>query len=188
MVAAGVAVLPETAAWLAVAEAHRDRAHGTADAEQWAAIATRFDRLDLPYFAAIARYHEADARLRSRSGHQQAAAAARRALDTADRLGAAPLAERLRLLAQRGRLDLTPSPAPARAAVDPLQSLGISAREAEVLRLLGLGRTNRQIGAELYISEKTASVHVTHLLRKLGVTNRVEASAIAQRLERPADH
>jgi DNA-binding NarL/FixJ family response regulator len=56
-----------------------------------------------------------------------------------------------------------------------------------VLRLLGLGRTNRQIGDELYISEKTASVHVTHLLRKLGVTNRIEASAIAQRLERSTD-
>ena len=70
--------------------------------------------------------------------------------------------------------------------VDPLQALGISAREAEVLRLLGLGRTNRQIADELYISEKTASVHVTHLLRKLGVANRIEASAIAQRLEQTA--
>lgn len=52
-----------------------------------------------------------------------------------------------------------------------------------MLRLLGLWRTNRQIADQLYISDKTASVHVTHLLRKLGVANRVEASAIAQRLE-----
>jgi DNA-binding NarL/FixJ family response regulator len=92
----------------------------------------------------------------------------------------------VRLLAQRGRLDLTKSPTPATAVIDPLQELGISAREAEVLRLLGVGRTNRQIANELYISEKTASVHVTHLLRKLGVANRIEASAIAQRLEPPA--
>ena len=139
-----------------------------------------------PIPAAIARYHEADARLRSRSGHQRAAAAARSALATAEQLGAAPLAEQVRLLAQRGRLDLTESPEPAAPVVDPLQELGISAREAEVLRLLGLGRTNRQIADELYISEKTASVHVTHLLRKLGVANRIEASAIAQRLEPPA--
>ena len=55
-----------------------------------------------------------------------------------------------------------------------------------MLRLLALGRTNRQIADELYISDKTASVHVTHLLRKLGVATRVEASAIAQRLEPPA--
>ena len=89
----------------------------------------------------------------------------------------------MRLLAQRGRLDLTDSSEPAAATVDPLRALGISAREAEVLRLLGLGRTNRQIADELYISEKTASVHVSHLLRKLGVANRMEASAIAQRLE-----
>ena len=156
------------------------------DADQWADVADRFDALAVPYHAAIARYHEADARLRSRSGHQQAAAAAAAALATAEQLGATPLAEQVRLLAQRGRLDLTESPEPAAAEPDPLQALGISAREAEVLRLLGLGRTNRQIANELYISEKTASVHVTHLLRKLGVANRIEASAIAQRLEPPA--
>lgn len=51
-----------------------------------------------------------------------------------------------------------------------------------MLRLLALGRTNRQIGRELFISEKTASVHVTHLLRKLNVTSRIEAASIAQRL------
>ncbi len=43
------------------------------------------------------------------------------------------------------------------------------------------GRTNREIGAELYVSEKTASVHVSNILRKLGVTSRVEAAAVAQR-------
>ncbi len=183
LVANGVATLPEAAAWQLVARAHHARAHGHSEPDQWSDIADRFDALALPYPAAFARYHEADARLRNRSGHQQAVTAARTALATAEQLGATPLAEQVRLLAQRGRLDLTESPRPAATAPDPLQALGISAREAEVLRLLGLGRTNRQIANELYISEKTASVHVTHLLRKLGVTNRVEASAIAQRLE-----
>jgi DNA-binding CsgD family transcriptional regulator len=185
-VAAGVAALPDSAALLALAQAHHARAHGRSNADQWADVADSFDVLAWPYEAAIARYHEADARLRSRSGHQQAAAAARTALATAEQLGATPLADQVRLLAQRGRLDLTESPKPAAVAVDPLQELGISAREAEVLRLLGVGRSNRQIANELYISEKTASVHVTHLLRKLGVANRIEASAIAQRLEPPA--
>jgi DNA-binding CsgD family transcriptional regulator len=50
-----------------------------------------------------------------------------------------------------------------------------------MLRLLGAGRTNAQIGAELYISPRTAGVHVTRILRKLGVTNRVQAAAIAER-------
>ena len=182
-VADGAVVMPEAAAWSMVAEAHHARAHGHSDADQWADIADRFEALAVPYPAAIARYHEADARLRSRSGRERAATAARAALATAERLGAMPLADQVRLLAQRGRLDLTESPEPTVVEVDPLQALGISAREAEVLRLLDLGRTNRQIANELYISEKTASVHVTHLLRKLGVANRVEASAIAQRLE-----
>jgi DNA-binding NarL/FixJ family response regulator len=58
---------------------------------------------------------------------------------------------------------------------------GLTGRELAVLRLLGAGRTNTQIGAELYISPKTAGVHVTNILRKLGVTNRVQAAALAER-------
>jgi DNA-binding CsgD family transcriptional regulator len=50
-----------------------------------------------------------------------------------------------------------------------------------VLRLAAAGHTNAQIGAELYISAKTASVHVTSILRKLGVTGRVQAAALAER-------
>jgi DNA-binding NarL/FixJ family response regulator len=68
------------------------------------------------------------------------------------------------------------------ATPDRLSQLGVSPREREVLELLAVGRTNRQIAEELYISEKTASVHVTHLLRKLGVASRVEAGAFAQGL------
>jgi DNA-binding NarL/FixJ family response regulator len=49
------------------------------------------------------------------------------------------------------------------------------------LQLLAAGRTNAQIGAELYISPKTASVHVTGILRKLGVSNRVQAATLAER-------
>jgi DNA-binding CsgD family transcriptional regulator len=182
-VANGATVMPEAAAWQLFAEANHARAHGRSDADQWADAADRFEALTLPHPAAMARFHEADALLRDRGRRQRAAVAARTALATAERLGAAPLTDQIRLLAQRGRLDLAESPEPNVVDPDPLQALGISAREAEVLRLLGVGRTNRQIADELYISEKTASVHVTHLLRKLGVANRMEASTIAQRLE-----
>jgi DNA-binding NarL/FixJ family response regulator len=85
----------------------------------------------------------------------------------------------VRQLIQRARLDLAPTP----TAPEPAAGLDITAREAEVLKLLVSGRTNREIGKALFISEKTASVHVSHLLRKLGVSNRVEAAAVAQRLE-----
>jgi DNA-binding NarL/FixJ family response regulator len=60
--------------------------------------------------------------------------------------------------------------------------LGLTSREAEVLSLVAVGRTNREIGAELYVSEKTASVHVSNILRKLGVASRIEAAAVAQRV------
>ena len=54
-----------------------------------------------------------------------------------------------------------------------------------MLALLADGRTNGEIAAELFISTKTASVHVSSILRKLGVSNRVEAAAIALRRNVP---
>jgi DNA-binding NarL/FixJ family response regulator len=60
--------------------------------------------------------------------------------------------------------------------------LGLTPREVEVLTLVSAGHSNRQIGAELFVSEKTAGVHVSNILRKLGVTSRVDAAAVAQRL------
>jgi DNA-binding NarL/FixJ family response regulator len=64
-------------------------------------------------------------------------------------------------------------------AVD-IDAVHVTRRELEVLRLVVDGQTNRQIGQTLFISEKTASVHITNLLRKLGVANRVEAAAVAR--------
>ena len=68
-----------------------------------------------------------------------------------------------------------------------LDSFGLTEREAEVLRLVAGGWTNRQIGEALFISTKTASVHVSNILGKLGVDSRVEAAAIAFRLGLAAD-
>jgi len=60
--------------------------------------------------------------------------------------------------------------------------MGLTRREREVLRLLGQGLSNRDIGAALYISAKTASVHVTHILQKLNVSSRVQAAVAAHRV------
>ena len=171
------AQLPEVRAWLATVAAQRSRVHGTDTPDEWAAVVALWDEIGQPYRAALARYRQADALLRARS-REAAAQLLAGALATADALGAAPLAERVRSLAQRARLGLAIG-APAR---DPVAALNLTPRELEVLALVALGRTNRQIGAALFISEKTASVHVTNLLRKLGVTNRTEAAAIAQRV------
>ena len=70
---------------------------------------------------------------------------------------------------------------PAAKEAAPFADLGLSAREAEVLALVALGRTNGQIARELFISPKTASVHVTHILDKLGVSSRIEAAMLAAR-------
>jgi DNA-binding CsgD family transcriptional regulator/tetratricopeptide (TPR) repeat protein len=182
--ARGVSPLPDTAAHVAVAEAEHERARGRHDPDQWAEVAGRWEALGFPYPAAVARFREADAVLRSRSSKQRAETAARTALAVAERLGAVPLADDVRGLAQRGRLDVTDRPEAPEPVPDPFRGLGVSPREGEVLGLLALGRTNRQIAEALFISEKTASVHVTNLLRKLNVASRVEAAAIAQQLGR----
>ena len=62
------------------------------------------------------------------------------------------------------------------------KTLGLTAREAEVLALVARGYTNREIAVALVISVKTASVHVSHILRKLDAPNRLEAATIAHRL------
>ena len=61
-------------------------------------------------------------------------------------------------------------------------SRGLTPRELDVLRLLGSGATNAEIGRKLYMSPKTASVHVIAILRKLGVTGRVQAATVAERM------
>jgi DNA-binding CsgD family transcriptional regulator len=171
------AQLPEVRAWLAAIPAERSRAHGTDTPDEWAAVVASWDGIGQPYPAALARFRQADAFLRARS-RDAAARLLADVLGVADALGAAPLAAQVRSLAQRARLALSLG-APDR---DPVAALNLTPRELEVLALVAKGRTNRQIGAALFISEKTASVHVTNLLRKLGVTNRTEAAAIAQRV------
>ena len=58
----------------------------------------------------------------------------------------------------------------------------MTARERQVLALVAEGATNRQIGAALFMAEKTASVHVSRILSKLGVRSRTQAAAVAHRL------
>jgi DNA-binding NarL/FixJ family response regulator len=107
---------------------------------------------------------------------EQATEAARAAHETAVQLGAEPLQGALEALARRGRLDLGADVSAERALA------GLTPREVEVLRLLVEGRSNRQIAEQLFISGKTASVHVTNLMAKLGVHSRLEAAATARRL------
>jgi DNA-binding CsgD family transcriptional regulator/tetratricopeptide (TPR) repeat protein len=174
------AVAPDAAAWAAVAEAEHGRVAGPPSADAWCAAVAAFDALDRPYVAAYCRWREAEAL----AGTREAAEPARAAHRVARWLGARALQQQVELLAQRARIDLAEPEPPAteddRTAL--AEALGLTAREAEVLELVVRGYTNREIGAALYVSAKTASVHVSHILRKLGTANRVEAAAIAQQV------
>jgi DNA-binding NarL/FixJ family response regulator len=90
----------------------------------------------------------------------------------------------LRALAPRARVRLDGAEAHAGdEARDgaPEDPFGLTPREREVLGLIAQGATNRQIGASLFMAEKTASVHVSRILAKLGVTSRTQAAAVAHR-------
>jgi DNA-binding CsgD family transcriptional regulator len=184
---------PDATAWLATAEAEYAGVVGTPQPHLWAAAVAAWEQRERPYWLAYCHWqHAAALAVGGQSGTDvatEATAAARAAHRLATRLGADPVRREVELLAQRARLDLIGvrrerAGAARRAAASPL---GLTAREDEVLQLLGRGYTNRQIAAELTISVKTASVHVSHILRKLGMSRRLEAATVAHRLGTPAD-
>ncbi len=169
-----------TGAEAATADAEDTRLRGTSDAGAWHEARDRWTDLQRPYVGAYAGWREAEALLEA--GDRAAAAPVLRdALDSAMRLGAKPLAAALQSLARRARIEPEPITLPAVSprAADPF---GLTRREREVLALVAMGRTNRQIAEELFISENTAGVHVSNILGKLGVSGRTEAAAIAVRL------
>jgi DNA-binding CsgD family transcriptional regulator len=170
----GRQVGPEALAWLARAEAEWTRVEGRSDPDRWSAAADAFGYGYL-YEEARCRWRLAEALLVEGS-RDQAAEPARAAHELAGRLGAAPLLAALEALARRGRLDLGVEGPP-----NP-DVPGLTPRELEVLRLVAAGRSNGQIAEALFISRKTASVHVSNILAKLGVHTRTEAAAAAHRL------
>jgi DNA-binding CsgD family transcriptional regulator len=176
-----VAAIP---AWRATWDAERTRVAGSGDPGAWDGAAKAWQDLSCPHRAGYAWWRQAQAQLDAGQPAAAAAGALRAAAVAAD--GHAPLLAQVRALAERARIPLQ---APAEAAGEPeapppaqlLTRFGLTDRELTVLRLLAAGRTNPEIGAELYISASTASVHVSNILRKLGVSGRVQAAAVAER-------
>jgi DNA-binding CsgD family transcriptional regulator/tetratricopeptide (TPR) repeat protein len=158
--------------------AELDRARGVSSGDEWRAVADSWAELSRPALAAYARFRAAEALFGAHGDRSAAADSLRAAHDTAMRLGAAPLRADIERLARQARVALDGAD-DDRLAKDPL---GLTDREAEVIRLVAAGRSNQQIADELFITRKTASVHVSNILGKLGVANRVEAAAVAQRL------
>ncbi|HEU5032648.1 MAG TPA: AAA family ATPase [Spirillospora sp.] len=157
-----------------VFDAESARARGVLDLAAWDAAAAAWEGIGNPYARAQALVHAAEAALAG-GDHDAAAARLGVAAGIAADLGAEPLAEQVADLLRRTR-------APRRAGAEPSAPLGLTPREYEVLRLVAEGRSNRDIAEALFISVKTASVHVSNILGKLDVANRGEAAATAHRL------
>jgi DNA-binding CsgD family transcriptional regulator/tetratricopeptide (TPR) repeat protein len=151
-------------------------ASGTGAPERWDAAAWAWDRLRCPYPQACALLRAAEAAM-DRGDRDGAAQRLGRAAPLADGLAAVPLHQQIGRLARRARLSLFARPTGGQAE----GNFGLTAREIEVLRLVSAGRSNRDIAADLFISAKTASVHVSNILAKLHATSRTEAAAIAHR-------
>jgi DNA-binding CsgD family transcriptional regulator len=163
-------------AYATVFAAEAARADRRQDQAGWDAAHAAWERLGQPYPAAYAMLHAARAALAA-AHREEAAARLRVAAERAEQVGAEPLQQQITRLARQARVDL---PASSRAAA-PVR-FGLTEREVEVLRLVATGRANRDIAAELFISPKTASVHVSNILAKLGVATRTEAAAVTHRM------
>ena len=153
---------------------------GRAACAAWDAAAQAWEPVGQRYPLSIALLRGAEAALsagdRDGGGTRLAQASA-----LARDLGAQPLAGEIARLARRARIPLGDAAGNGHLPGPP--QLGLTARELEVLRLVAAGQSNRDIANELFISAKTASVHVSNILGKLGVASRGEAAATAHRLQ-----
>jgi DNA-binding CsgD family transcriptional regulator/tetratricopeptide (TPR) repeat protein len=193
---AELALTPSARAWVATATAEASRIEGSTDPEPWTQAIAAWDSVPDPAEAAYARYRHAETALRRTGVKADVATELESAWRSAVQLGAAPLRADIEVLARRARIKLDAAPDAGAAAASDAASPpsgpadggrvpsthGLSAREIEVLRLVAAGRSNGEIAERLFITRKTAGVHVTHILNKLGVSNRVEAAMAAARL------
>jgi DNA-binding CsgD family transcriptional regulator len=159
----------------------------------WDAAVEAWDAVRHPYQLAVSSLAAARAALAVGGGREETAARLRRAAELAAILRARPLADEIGSLARRAGLSLAGSRAAAKLGASGdlgangpaghggalAGQLGLTGREFEVLRLVAAGQSNREIATALFISPKTASVHVSNILAKLDATTRTEAAAKA---------
>ena len=164
---------PYGRSWLLRVRAEADRAAAADTVQQWELVRKQSrtaGRVEEQAYAAIR-----GARLALEMGDRDSAAALlQTARSQARGLGAAPMVAAIDELAQRGRLRLS-----AGVSVQ-LTDSPLTVREAEVLALVARGMSNRAVGESLFISDKTASVHLSHIMAKLGATTRTQAVSLAR--------
>ncbi|MFL5867693.1 MAG: AAA family ATPase, partial [Thermoleophilaceae bacterium] len=162
---------PESVIHGEVCAAEAARAAGAASPAPWEAIAERWADLGFALDEAYARLRLGEC-LTLAGEREGAAEAVRAGWRTTGDVGETPLRGELESLARRARLELEDGRLDGAGSGDAVERLGLTARELSVLELVAEGRTNRQIGEQLFISDKTASVHVSRILAKLGVSSR----------------
>jgi DNA-binding NarL/FixJ family response regulator/tetratricopeptide (TPR) repeat protein len=193
---AGLPDLGMTRGHEALIAGHVARIEGRDEPGLWATAADRFPPSSLE--ALTAQYRQAEAMLANRASRDDVTAVMVPAHAAALEIGARPLAGRFEALARRARIDLrhadeveapgeqvSPPEEARKPGTEALRNRGLTDREIEVLTLVASGYSNAEIAERLFISSKTASVHVSHILDKLGVSTRTEAATIGVRLGLP---
>ena len=180
---------PRTRGELASIAAEHRRLDGVHDVDAWRLAVATWHEIGEPYPEARARVRLAEALLSAQAPRAEIEAQLRAAAAVADRLRAASLRADADRVARWARVDIdvvAASAAGTSEAARPEESVpvpfALTPRELQVLAFVADGRTNRQIAEALFINQKTASVHVSNILTKLGVSNRAEAAAVAHRV------
>ena len=153
--------------------------------ERWQLAIDTCRQAQVPWHLAVAQWRCAEAAIAAGQSPVSVGELLRQANRGAVELGAIPLQDDIISLARRARITLrepVPVAVPLRAGT-PLSTL--TAREREVLGFLVAGRSNGEIAKDLVISDKTVSAHVSNILRKTGTTSRMQAAALAERLDGP---
>jgi DNA-binding CsgD family transcriptional regulator/tetratricopeptide (TPR) repeat protein len=166
--------------------AELSRLRGHPDAAAWEHVTAGFEDLGMRYDEAHARWRWAEALLAGVPGRSSMARCAatevlRRGHALAADLPAPPLLLEIESLAGRARLSLDEVATAPNVPSSSTDALGLTRRERDVLELVACGLSNGAIGERLFISRKTASVHVSNILRKLCLDNRIEAAAVLHR-------